>query len=153
MKKTILSIVFVVLTTTGFTQKPIKSITVTIDTVQEMTWSKFLDFKIAKDQDLVTYTRVLKWEYIIVIDLIKKTVSYVDTYNKNNFNTFKLLKYKRTPTSYFVEIHRDGFTTNDRLLICENEDATYSAIAQDGFYKTDTLSQGNFDRNVKVVIK
>jgi hypothetical protein len=153
MKKLILTLILVVLTTTGFTQKPIKSITVTVDTVQEMTWSKALDFKTAKDQDLVTYTRLLKWEYIIVIDLIKKTVSYVDTHNKNSFNTFKLLKYKRNPTSYFVEIHLDGRTTNEKLLICENEDGTYSAISQSGSNVTDTLSKGDFDRNVNVVVK
>jgi hypothetical protein len=153
MKKIILSLVLVVLTTTGFTQKPIKSITVTIDTVQEMNWSKSLKFRTATENDLVTYTQVFKREYIIVIDLIKKTVSYLDIHNKNNFNTFNLLNFKTTPTSYFVEFHRDGFTTNDMLLICENEDGTYSAITQDGFYKTDTRSKGNFDRNVKVVVK
>jgi hypothetical protein len=101
----------------------------------------------------VTYTRLLKWEYIIVIDLIKKTVSYVDTHNKNNFNTFKLLKYEKTKTGYFVEIHLDGRITNEKLLICENEDGTYSAISQSGSNVTDTLSKGDFDRNVKVVVK
>jgi hypothetical protein len=153
MKKLILSLVLVVLTTTGFTQKPIKSITVTVDTVQEMTWSKSLNFRTATENNLVTYTRLLKWEYIIVIDLIKKTVSYVDTHNKNNFNTFKLLKYEKTKTGYFVEIHLDGRITNEKLLICENEDGTYSAISQSGDNVTDTLSKGDFDRNVKIVVK
>ena len=153
MKKLILSLVLVVLTTTGFSQKPIKSITVTIDTVQEMTWSKSLNYKTATENDLVTYTRLLKWEYIVVIDLINKTVSYVDSDDKNSFNTFKLMNFKTTPTSYYIESFVDGYTTNAQLLICENEDGSYSAITQYASNKTYTLSKGDFDRNVKVVVK
>ena len=153
MKNLILLLSLVVLTTTGFSQKSIKSITVTVDTVQEMTWSKALDFKTAKDQDLVKYTRLLKWNYFIVIDLIKKTVSYINPLDKNDFNTYKLMKFKRTSTSYFVEIFADKSETNEKLLICENEDGTYSAITQYSSNKTDILSKGDFDRNVKVVVK
>jgi hypothetical protein len=70
MKKLILSLVLVVLTTTGFTQKPIKSITVTVDTVQELTWPKSLDFRTAKDRDMLTYTQLLKTDCVITINLV-----------------------------------------------------------------------------------
>ena len=60
MKNLILLLSLVVLTTTGFSQKSIKSIVINTDTIQEMTWTKNLDFKTAKDQDVITYTRLLK---------------------------------------------------------------------------------------------
>ena len=153
MKKIILSLALVVLTTTGFSQKPIKSITVTVDTVQEMNWSKALDFKTAKDQDLVTYTRLLKSDYKLVIDLVSKTISVFYIPEKKFYYVNKIVKFKTTSTSYFIEYFIDGYITNQKLLICENEDGTYSAITQYANLKEDTIFGGEFDRNVKVVVK
>ena len=76
MKKLILTLALVVLTTTGFAQKPIKSITVNVDTLQSMTWSKSLNFRTAKDRDMITYTQLLKTDYNITIDLVSKTVTF-----------------------------------------------------------------------------
>jgi hypothetical protein len=153
MKKLILSLVLVVLTTTGFTQKPIKSITVTVDTVQEMTWSKSLDFRTAKDRDMLTYTQLLKTDCVITINLVNKTVTLFYRPENKIYYVQKIVKFKTTSTSYFVEYFVDGFTTNQKLLICENEDGTYSAIIQYSSNETYSLFGGEFDRNVKVVVK
>jgi hypothetical protein len=153
MKKLFLSLVLVVLTTTGFTQKPIKSITVTVDTVQEMTWSKSLDFRTAKDRDMLTYTQLLKTDCVITINLVNKTVTLFYRPENKIYYVQKIVKFKTTSTSYFVEYFVDGFTTNQKLLICENEDGTYSAIIQYSSNETYSLFGGEFDRNVKVVVK
>ena len=143
----------VVLTTTGFTQKPIKSITVTVDTVQEMSWSKSLDFRTAKDRDMLTYTQLLKTDCVITINLVNKTVTLFYRPENKIYYVQKIVKFKTTSTSYFVEYFVDGFTTNQKLLICENEDGTYSAIIQYSSNETYSLFGGEFDRNVKVVVK
>jgi hypothetical protein len=153
MKKLILTLVLVVLTTTGFTQKLIKSITVNVDTLQSMTWSKSLNFRTAKDRDMITYTQLLKTDYNITIDLVSKTVTFYYNPEKKVCYVQKIVNFKTTPTSYFVEYFVDGYTINQKLLICENEDKTYSAITQYASNKTYTLSMGDFDRNVKVVVK
>ena len=153
MKNLILTLALVVLTTTGFSQKPIKSITVNVDTLQSMTWSKSLSFRMAKDRDMITYTQLLKTDYNITIDLVSKTVTFYYNPEKKVCYVQKIVNFKTTPTSYFVEYFVDGYTTNQKLLICENEDETYSAITQYASNKTYTLSMGDFDRNVKVVVK
>jgi hypothetical protein len=102
---------------------------------------------------MITYTQLLKTDYNITIDLVSKTVTFYYNPEKKVCYVQKIVNFKTTPTSYFVEYFVDGFTTNQKLLICENEDGTYSAITQYASNKTYTLSMGDFDRNVKVVVK
>jgi hypothetical protein len=102
---------------------------------------------------MITYTQLLKTDYNITIDLVSKTVTFYYNPEKKVCYVQKIVKFKTTPTSYFVEYFVDGYTTNQKLLICENEDETYSAITQYASNKTYTLSMGDFDRNVKVVVK
>ena len=90
---------------------------------------------------------------LLTINLVNKTVTLFYRPENKIYYVQKIVKFKTTSTSYFVEYFVDGFTTNQKLLICENEDGTYSAIIQYSSNETYSLFGGEFDRNVKVVVK
>lgn len=153
MKKISITFVLVVLTTLVFGQKPIKSLTYHEDTLQVVSWALGMDFKSAKDQNILKDEYVWKTDCDVIINLVSKTVTYYYVPEKRVEHVLKLKNFKTTKTSYFIEFEVDGYYQNQKVLICENEDGTYSSITQYALSTKDKLSAANYDRNVKVTVK
>jgi hypothetical protein len=153
MKKKLIIFILVVLTTFMFGQKPIKSLTYHEDTLQVQSWPLGMDFKTAKDQNILKDEYIWKTDCDVIINLVSKTVTYYYVPEKRVEHVFKLKNFKTTKTSYFFEFEVDDYYQNQKVLICEKEDGTYSSITQYALSNKDSISAGNFDRNVKVSIK
>jgi hypothetical protein len=153
MKKKLIILILVVLTTLVFGQNPIKSLTYHEDNLQVQSWPLGMDFKTAKDQNIIKDEYVWKTDCDVIINLVSKTVTYYYVPEKSVEHVFKLKNFKTTKTSYFFEFEVDGYYQNQKVLICENEDGTYSSITQHALSTNDTISGGDFDRNVTVSIK
>jgi hypothetical protein len=153
MKKLILLFVLVVSSTVCLSQKDFKTLTLHVDTLQVMSWKKGSDFKTEKDNGAINYKHVWKTDCNIIINLVSKTVMTYYIPEKRVTEISKLVKFNKTSTSYFFEYSVDGFITNEKLLVCENEDGTFSAITQYAISQTDTIGGGHFDRNVKLSMK
>ena len=153
MKKISITFVLVVLSTLVLGQKPIKSLTYYEDTLQVVSWDLGLDFKSAKDKGILKDEYLFETDYKTTVDLVSKTVTFYYITEKRVTGVYKLKNFKTTKTSYFFEFEIDGYFQNQKVLICENEDGTYSSIKQWAISTKDKVSSGDFDRNVKVSVK
>ena len=153
MKKISITLVLVVLTTLVFGQKPIKSLTYYEDTLQVLSWDLGLDFKSAKDKGILKNEYLFKTDCKTTVDLVSRTVIIYFIPEKRVVGVYKLKNFKTTKTSYFFEFEVDGHYQNQKVLICENEDGTYSSITQHALTIDNKLSAGDYDRNVKFTVK
>ena len=153
MKKISITFVLVVLTTLVFGQKPIKSLTYHEDTLQVVSWALGMDFKSAKYKGILKDEYLFKTDCKTTVDLVSRTVIIYFIPEKRVVNVYKLKNFKTTKTSYFFEFEVDGYFQNQKVLICENEDGTYSSITQHALSINDKISGGDFDRNVNLTVK
>ena len=96
---------------------------------------------------------MLKTNTDFIFDLVGKTVTCIYNTDKKVIFSAQLVKHKTVSKGHFFEYSFDGCITNGKILISENEDGTYSIIRQFASFDKDITTKGEFDRNVKVVVK
>lgn len=130
----------------GFSQK---SITVVIDTVQNINWPLNLSLRQAQDSNLVKYPNYTIGRNIFTFDIINKMISIK---HESNVIKVKITKYTKEGSDYIIECNNYDIIPG-RFLLTKKMDDAYIMIFQYSVKKGDKEFVGFFSNHINMTVK